>query len=104
MLQIITEICRYTLRKVYIVGRIGGEEFSVILPDTDLLAAPEGLRNAVASRHALVDGERQIGITVSIGMAQLAASGENVGMPLNRADNAPYRAKSSGRNRVVAAE
>jgi diguanylate cyclase (GGDEF)-like protein len=94
---------RAALRAEDIPGRWGGEEFLVLLPRTDMptaLAVAEDVRRAVAERP--VDFEdSHIRVTVSIGCAVgLSDDPEAI---LSRADMALYRAKASGRNRVLAA-
>jgi diguanylate cyclase (GGDEF)-like protein len=90
-----------------LVARIGGEEFAVLLPATDLpaaLALADRLREAVtalALPHA--GSEVATHVTLSIGAAALdPASGDSLDVVLQRADQALYRAKSRGRNRVAA--
>ena len=85
-------------RKMDIVGRWGGEEFLIVLPDTVL---PEALE--VAQRLRLVleqrPGETAETVTASFGVAQYRV-GEQPGALLERADQMLYRAKAAGRNRV----
>lgn len=96
-------IIRSQQRKIDIVGRIGGEEFAVILPDTDLSEArvlAERLLHAVA-RTPLIHEMSLIETTVSIGIAQLAVASESADSALKQADQALYRAKEAGRNRIA---
>jgi diguanylate cyclase (GGDEF)-like protein/PAS domain S-box-containing protein len=90
------------MRETELLGRIGGEEFAGLLPDTGLDGAArmaERLRQAVAdSKLSLTGGE--ISYTISIGVATLRAADASVEDCLRRADNAMYRAKQKGRNRV----
>jgi diguanylate cyclase (GGDEF)-like protein len=93
------------LRASDVVVRYGGEEFTVILPDTPIAGAfvtAERLRAAIAAmtdRDGLPEGLR---ITASIGVAA-ALKGDDGAQLLPRADAALYQAKRGGRNRVVAA-
>ena len=94
------------LRQVDVMGRIGGEEFAVLMPETDVLqalVAAERLRRAVEASAVEAD-EVKINFTVSIGVAQ-AAPGEQTTLRLlfKLADDALYQAKDTGRNRVQAA-
>jgi diguanylate cyclase (GGDEF)-like protein len=95
------EACR---RGLDIPGRLGGEEFVIILPRTDVdgaAAFAEGLRRRVAE-HVFQAGEQDVHITASLGVAQFLP-GEEFEDLLARCDEALYRAKRDGRNRVVRA-
>lgn len=94
------------LRKSDIAGRYGGEEFAMILPETDVANATsivaERLRVAVADTPV----ETAVGplkVTISVGVAAVLKSGETLLDALTRADNGLYAAKRAGRNRVIAA-
>jgi diguanylate cyclase (GGDEF)-like protein len=97
----IANACRDHRRQSDLVARLGGEEFALLLPETDLEAAvivAERLRDVI-SRHVLALPDDNIAVTVSIGVS--TASVENtLGDMLNEADGALYEAKGSGRNRV----
>ena len=85
-----------------LAARIGGEEFALMLPECDAEAArafAERLREAVAAAPFAPGGEPQR-ITVSIGIAELAADRDTRPALMAAADTALYRAKSEGRNRV----
>ena len=91
------------LRKVDVPGRVGGEEFAILLPGTDLGAAAvfaERLRRRVAESSLTTDGGILITVTVSIGMAAMAGTDADCDAVLARADEALYRAKRGGRNRI----
>ena len=86
-------------------GRLGGEEFMLVLPGTDgqhAQATAERLRREVEAHCAVIDGVA-VGMTVSIGSAQYAAP-ETAEALVSRADAAMYAAKKAGRNQVVAAD
>jgi diguanylate cyclase (GGDEF)-like protein len=89
-------------------GRLGGEEFATILPETDAAGAAimaERLRQSIeAATSTQADGGTVIRFTVSIGTATLNAQELTFDSLLNRADKALYQAKGTGRNRVMAAE
>jgi two-component system, cell cycle response regulator len=97
---------RKSIRGLDLACRYGGEEFIVVMPETDLSAAAlvaERLRRTIASEpFALQRGERATNVTISVGIAALG-SGDDAPKVLKRADEALYRAKRAGRNRVVPA-
>ncbi|AEO49919.1 sensor domain-containing diguanylate cyclase [Rhodospirillum rubrum] len=93
------------LRASDVLGRMGGEEFALILPHTALASAmllADRLRQTLANlRVPCPSGE--VEFTVSIGLAELGTHGTTIDTLLQAADEALYRAKSAGRNRVIAA-
>ncbi len=104
VLQKLTELCRNTLREADIIGRLGGEEFAILLPETDENHAydvAEKLRTAIANTEVELPGGLSIFFTVSIGVSMLGANSKNIDALLNNADEALYKAKNSGRNQVV---
>jgi two-component system cell cycle response regulator len=96
---------RKSVRGIDLACRYGGEEFVVAMPDTDLSVAShvaERIRQRVAGEPFIIHGgARQIDVTLSIGLASLNPGGDTAGELLRRADQALYRAKRDGRNRVV---
>ncbi len=99
------ELSRSSLRSSDLLGRIGGEEFVVLLPDTDLIAAlmvAERLRQAMERHITTPDG--MLHVTISIGAVQLRQGEKLLQELIGRADDCLYIAKRSGRNRVVASE
>jgi two-component system cell cycle response regulator len=93
------------VRGIDLACRFGGEEFVVVMPDTDLSFAylvAERLRQSVADAPFVLNGEvRQLPVTISIGVAA-SQNGDTPEVLLKRADQALYRAKREGRNRVAA--
>lgn len=101
-LRQIGRILENELRKSDVLGRLGGEEFAVLLPDTTLQEAQslaEKLRQTIAATP-VVDQDKQLSITVSIGVA---SGPYELGTLLPQADAAMYQAKTGGRNRTVTA-
>ncbi|KQQ33118.1 diguanylate cyclase [Duganella sp. Leaf126] len=91
-------------RKIDMVGRMGGEEFAMLLPGTTLPAASvfaERLRQRVAQSPLQLDGGVRLHVTVSIGIAVMGGGQPGGDAALIRADQALYRAKRAGRNRVA---
>ena len=98
-----SELCRTALRDVDIAGRLGGEEFAVLLPETDwdqALEVAERLRTTILATQIPLGSGLPLRFSVSIGVAALADKDTNIDMLLHQADLALYRAKSEGRNRV----
>jgi diguanylate cyclase (GGDEF)-like protein len=87
-----------------LAGRIGGEEFAILLPQKDeagALALAERIRVVFADAAAEIGGHA-VAATVSIGVAASRIGGHDLGGLLGRADGALYQAKEAGRNRVAA--
>jgi diguanylate cyclase (GGDEF)-like protein len=102
VLRAVAQTLQSSVRRSDVVGRIGGEEFSVFLPNTQLPGAQqlaETLRVAVESIHIEVDGVR-LKITASIGVAVKRFEQETMQAIQQHADQAMYEAKRGGRNRV----
>jgi diguanylate cyclase (GGDEF)-like protein/hemerythrin-like metal-binding protein/PAS domain S-box-containing protein len=97
------EVCRNRLREFDVIGRIGGEEFAILLPETDVERAAEvaeRLRQDIAAVEIQSAPGKLLAITASIGVATLTAMDVDVDRLLNFADQAMYQAKRNGRNRV----
>ena len=96
---------RKSIRNIDLACRYGGEEFVIVMPETDMAVATmvaERLRRRIASEpFSIQQGARNLEVTISIGIAALGAPGDNAAAILKRADQALYRAKRDGRNRVV---
>ncbi|MEQ1771097.1 MAG: diguanylate cyclase [Devosia sp.] len=95
---------RRNIRGVDLACRFGGEEFVVLMPDTDYRQAQsvaERVRMSVAERTFQAPGERPLTVTCSVGVALNEQAQDSPESILKRADVALYRAKREGRNRVV---
>jgi two-component system cell cycle response regulator len=97
---------RKNIRGMDLMCRYGGEEFIVVLPDTDLqagAAVAERIRTSVeAVPFSVASGRHKVNMTISVGLAGLRLMGDSVEALFDRTDAALYLAKKNGRNRVVA--
>ena len=104
VIQKLGQLCQQTLRKnIDVAGRIGGEEFAIILPETDssqAVDAAERLRDAIAHTEVPWEQGGPLHFTVSVGVASLAVQKTNLDALLACADQSLYEAKANGRNRV----
>lgn len=97
------KVCRQEIRESDVLGRMGGEEFTLMMPETPLqnaISLAERIRMATAA-IAIPCGDQMIRFTVSIGLVELNASDLSVDAVMHRADLAMYQAKERGRNQVV---
>jgi diguanylate cyclase (GGDEF)-like protein len=105
VLKGVVDICRQSLRDTDIIGRIGGEEFAVLLMESDLddaLVVARRLKNSVDS-HAFQFEDRDIRCTISVGISRLIPGTDSLETLMKRADEALYKAKKTGRNRICRA-
>jgi len=106
VLRLFAETAAAHLRSSDILGRLGGEEFAVVLADAErdnAFRVAERLRVSFAQAATMVDGVA-VAATASLGIAIIQDPHETIGDLLTRADGALYRAKALGRNRVVLSE
>lgn len=102
VLKIIADICKNSVRSIDIIGRIGGEEFAILLIDTDHEGShvtAERLRNKVENT-VIKTQDKELNVTISIGAVTFWGDLKNIDFRLRHADEALYRAKNLGRNRI----
>ncbi len=102
-LRTVAIMCRQESRNTDVIGRVGGEEFAVLLPSTELsggLVLAERIRERM-QRHVFPGDHRGVRCTVSVGVAELVGEAATVDALLGMAETAVQRAKSAGRNLVV---
>lgn len=104
VLKKLAEVSQSTLRTIDLISRIGGEEFAILLPQTDPVQAidiAERLRLAIAAINITVSEKVSIQFTVSLGITSYDHhQTTNIDILLNQADQALYQAKNQGRNRI----
>lgn len=99
----VSETLRRTLRKADILGRYGGDEFMIILPETSLAGAQslaEKVRAAVEGQELDLPGRKRTGLTLSIGVASCCTPDDNLDTLVSLADAALYASKEAGRNKI----
>jgi diguanylate cyclase (GGDEF)-like protein len=104
VLKEIANIIQENVREIDIVGRFGGEEFCVVLPDTDQEGSrlvAERIRKS-AEKRLIKAYDTSLRVTLSIGLAVYPSDGKLLEELMDKSDWALYRAKSQGRNKVVA--
>ncbi|MCC7053416.1 MAG: sensor domain-containing diguanylate cyclase [Gemmatimonadaceae bacterium] len=105
VLMAIGAACRSAVRSDDVIGRLGGEEFAMLMPLTDQESAfriVDRLRESVAAIAIPVSDGRNVSVTISVGVATFV--GQQIDRLLLDADRALYAAKEMGRNRIVVAE
>lgn len=103
VLQKLSELLKQSLREVDILGRIGGEEFAILLPESKLenaVEVAERLRTQIANSMLVEENGVAIRFTVSVGIALLDSGNKTLDALFAQADEALYKAKNSGRNCV----
>jgi diguanylate cyclase (GGDEF)-like protein/PAS domain S-box-containing protein len=103
VLQKFSNICLQSMREIDVIGRLGGEEFAILLPEaniTQAMEAAERLRAEVEHTALPLEGGQVITFRVSIGVTELHEADQDIASLLKRADAAMYDAKQAGRNSV----
>jgi len=105
VLQKVAGLIRDTLRDVDIFGRMGGEEFAAVLVGIDgeqALDIAQRIRTAVEGATTTMPAGESVRVTLSLGITELTSREASLENLIHRADQALYRAKQAGRNRVMA--
>jgi diguanylate cyclase (GGDEF)-like protein len=105
MLQFVATLCKRNLRKIDIIGRYGGEEFIVLLPETgaeQALNLASRICGTIRDSH-MPSPKGPIAVTTSIGVGVLSSSNTSLESLIDKADHAMYMAKNKGRNQVYLA-
>ena len=104
VLKAIAQACITTLRETDVLGRLGGEEFAILLPETeDGREQADRLRRTIERMRTALDDGTDLNVTVSIGVAATRPEDATIDDVLGRADEALYQAKQRGRNCVATA-
>lgn len=106
VLREVVRRCRAVLRQGDLFGRLGGEEFVLLLTDAaeaGALRVAEAIRREVAAAPVCLAGERPVGVTISVGLLVCRDGGGGLEELIASADAALFRAKDAGRNRVFTA-
>ena len=103
VLQVIASVTKEVKRVSDVAARIGGEEFAMLLPDTDrdgAIKLAQRLRRTINEQVIAAAKGAPIQVTASIGVATMSHADHGLDHILTHADRALYRAKDSGRNQV----
>ena len=102
VLREVASLIKASVREIDLVGRYGGEEFSIVLPDTSLegaLHVAERIRSTIEG-HAFAAYDETLHVTLSLGISVYPGNGEDTETLIDTADAALYHAKGAGRNRI----
>lgn len=104
-LKAVSAVMQANVRDIDILARYGGEEFGVVLPETDkeeAMDCAERIRRAIEKESFFGEDQQPLGtVTASLGVSSFPDDGDREHILMDRADVALYKAKSSGRNRVI---
>lgn len=101
----LVRVCQEHIRKIDVLGRIGGEEFALLMPRANKEPAVEQLqrlRRRISEQRVPIGNGREISFTASLGVASLRSTTRDLAELMRNADTALYKAKREGRNRVEA--
>jgi diguanylate cyclase (GGDEF)-like protein len=103
VLKSVCSLVSESIRTVDFFARLGGEEFGILLPETGIEGAvnlAERIRTTIEQQAVFSFEDNRVSITVCIGVASINTDIRDIDTLLKSADNALYRAKRSGRNRI----
>ena len=107
VLQQVAHLCRRATRTTDLLGRVGGEEFAILLLEAGVMEAKlvaERLRQSIQHNLFKTEEGSPVSLQVSIGLAEYQGAKDSLSSLMVRADKALYRAKNEGRNRVAELE
>jgi diguanylate cyclase (GGDEF)-like protein len=102
VLRTLSETCTANVRKMDIAGRFGGDEFIILLPETDLPAAEKVAQriHSCFAGKAFYPGGEEVRMTVSLGVTRVSEETQDLDTLVKRVDAVLYQSKQKGRNRV----
>ena len=106
VLKDLANIVKNTIRMTDVFGRIGGEEFAVLMPETnksDAMNLAERIRVNIAESESMLESAR-VNVTVSIGLSFMTVEDSIIQTVLRRADMALFKAKENGRNQILCSD
>ncbi len=106
-IKMVADVCIETIRETDIIGRIGGEEFAILLVETnyrDAIEIAERLRLSVENIELFADKGVQVNLRISVGITKCHLDEDSIEGLMIRSDKALYIAKNQGRNRVYSIE
>lgn len=104
VLVFVANVLKNQCRQSDVIARWGGEEFVILLPNTDLKGAKKvatAIKNKISHENINMNYNTSIKITASMGISQINNEDDNFEPALNKADKALYKAKSSGKNKII---